>query len=268
MSTVKVNGVNRVLDVVPVEQTLRERSLRFYQHRKFYLAKHLAEEPLKAEVDWRPEDFLVPDQGETGLCTGFAGSNLIKYQTGKRPSETCLYSFASMIDPWLDTLPFCTGGGSNGKSILETMKNTGMIPQEEWQFSVPPSFYVGDGDDLLARMAQWVISDYVNLDTVYGVLKQWLSQKGPILTGAMVDINYCLASSSGIVNSYDPSQVRGGHEVIIGGYRSMNGIERFFVDGSWGEKHGDNGRCYYRWSELSRMLIDTYGTIINGFKQA
>jgi len=262
MHTIRLGGVNRVLNVQPVEQTLRERALRFYQHRQFYLARKLAEALLKTEVDWRPADFLVPDQGETGLCTGFAGATIIQYITGQRPSETCLYSFASMIDPRADTLPFCAGGGSNGKSILETMKNTGMIPFEDWRFSDPPKFYKGDGDDLLAKMAQCTIKDLINLDIAYGILKQWLSQKGPILTGAMVDINYAYAGSNGIVNAYDPAHILGGHEVVIGGYRIINGVERFFVDGSWGEKHGDNGRVYYRWSELSRMIMDVYGVTI------
>ena len=255
--TIKINGINRVLNVQPPTLTAKDKLLRFYQHRQFYLQKILAE-IVKPEKEWRPKGYIVPDQLETGLCTGFAGATVVQYLAGKRPSETELYVFASMIDPWPDTLPFCSGGGSNGKSILEVMRNTGMVSCLDWGFADPPKFYKGDGDALLKLAGQWKVKDSVHLQNDFATVLKWLSNNGPVLMDAYIDLNYAYAPKNGIINVFDKQHIIGGHELVLGGYKD----DRIFVDGSWSANHGDNGRCFYRWKELTQMIMDIHGIIL------
>jgi hypothetical protein len=249
-----IDGIFRILNARPSKQAFRDFKIKNYQH--------LLADKILDEVDCRPKNFSIPDQKETGFCTAFAFSTCVEYQTGHRPSEQFSYALGAERDSWADTLPYATGGGSDGKSVLDGARKVGMIQNYQWRFDYPPKYYIGDGDKLLANAVKWKIKGYVALDLKdIETCLRWLATGRPIYVGVAVDSNYCNVNSNGIMANYNPARVEGGHQLVIGSYKKTRGDKPFSFDGSWGENHGDNGRVYVSAKDLEQSVMDAYGII-------
>ena len=82
---------------------------------------------------------------------------------------------------------------------------------------------------------------YFNLGRRQSDWRLWLATKGPILTRLDVDATWDDArATQGLLDTYEPNTVRGGHAVAFVGYTP----DRFIVRNSWGTAWGDGGFGY------------------------
>jgi C1A family cysteine protease len=86
------------------------------------------------------------------------------------------------------------------------------------------------------------VSAYYNLRKD---LNQWrisLASQVPILAGVAIDATWDNATAThGLLDTFQPNTVRGGHAVCIVGYTAEN---RFIIRNSWGKEWGDKGFGY------------------------
>lgn len=72
-----------------------------------------------------------------------------------------------------------------------------------------------------------------------------------------VPVMVCIPISSYYPNSkthildFDPNKVNGHHEVLIIGWKEINGIEYYRIFNSWGDDWGLDGDCYISWEQIS-----------------
>ena len=117
-------------------------------------------------------------------------------------------------------------------------------------FKINTLMYTGDEDAFFAAASQRKATAYFNMLKNFAQWRTWLASHGPILVGLNVDASWDNATATnGLLDTFQPNTVRGGHAVCLVGYRADG---RFIVRNSWGTARGDKGFAY-----ASQMYITT-----------
>jgi hypothetical protein len=109
--------------------------------------------------------------------------------------------------------------------------------------------------------AQCRASGYYNLGKDLSKWRTWLASHGPILAGLSVDATWDNATAThGLLDTFQPNTVRGGHAVCIVGYTAE---KRFIVRNSWGTEWGDKGFGYASEGYISGAFFpESYGITV------
>lgn len=222
-------------------------------------------------VDLRQPWWTISDQENTGSCVGWAAADGVgRYQmerAGKIAETQSLSArfiwMASKETDSFTTRPesFVEGSGTTLKAAMDVARRYGFALAEDLPFHIQTNMYLGDEDAFFARCAMRKISAYFNLQKNLGNWKTWLATKGPLLVGLSVDSGWDNATANGgVVNTFDPGSVRGGHAVTVVGYRADG---KFIVRNSWGTNWGDQGFAYVSPSYINAGFFnESYGVTI------
>lgn len=193
-----------------------------------------AEKPKQLESTRHNINIVRLDQGNTGSCTGNAGTHALASdkhwaagQTVLKPEDANanegyavqLYSAATILDPWPGQYP-PDDTGSDGLSIVKVLQQRGLISGYQHAFSL---------DAALTALSQGVVMiGSAWLDGMYNPARD-----GRIsVTGAEV----------------------GGHEYILDEIDVQRQI--VWMMNSWGKKWGLDGRAYMSWADLAKLLAN------------
>ena len=172
----------------------------------------------------------VLDQGDLGSCTGNAAVGAV----GTDPLYTALgathpsldealavkiYSRATQIDPYSGSYP-PNDTGSDGLSAAKAAKEQGLI-----------SGYLHATD----------------INTMQSAL-----QDTPVIVGVNWYSGFDTPNSAGVVKL--SGYVRGGHEFVVDEIDTLN--KRFGATNSWGTGYGLNGRFYFSFADMERLLSE------------
>ena len=109
------------------------------------------------------------------------------------------------------------------------------------------------------------IAGYFNLGVllpdkpIETIWKSWLATNGPILTRLNVDQTWDNATqTNGLLDTYLPATVRGGHAVAIVGYTP----DRFIIRNSWGTEWGSSGFALASIPYAKAAFTESYGIFV------
>ena len=224
-----------------------------------------------ASKDLRAAWWTIGDQLNTGSCVGWASTDgVMRYQlvkAGKLGQKDLLsprYTWmASKETDQFVTRPetFIEEAGTSLKSALDICRKYGVVLESMLPFKINTLMYTGDEDPFFAAASQRKATAYFNMQKNFAQWRTWLASHGPILVGLSVDATWDNATATnGLLDTFQPNTVRGGHAVCLVGYRTDG---RFIVRNSWGTAWGDKGFAY-----ASQMYItagffnESYGVTV------
>jgi C1A family cysteine protease len=257
----------RVCNLVPSHNTDKDWQ---FQHA---VAAGAVEAPaaLPASVDLRAAWWEVGNQENTGSCVGWSSTDgVARYmfvQAGRLAQNVMLSPrFTWMASKETDTFTsrpetMIEGAGTTLKAAVDILRNFGAAPETMLPFHIATAMYAGDENTLFATAATRKIAAYFNLQRNPANWRAWLAAHGPILVGLNVDHTWDTASATGgLLDTFQPSTVRGGHAVALVGYRADG---RFIVRNSWGKTWGDHGFAYASEAYINgAFYTESYGVTL------
>jgi hypothetical protein len=233
-----------------------------------------AAKDLRDDTWWK-----IGNQGSTGSCVGWAAADGVlrwHFTIAKRLSkkETLSVRYVWMASKETDEFTsrptsFIEQDGTSLKAALDVARLFGVVTEDVLPFEnapgAPQLFISPDPDDqnpentFYALAAQRKIASYFNLGRDLAKWRAWIATNGPILTRLDVDATWDNATqTAGILDTYDPARIRGGHCVALVGYTS----DHFIVRNSWDTSWGDKGYAYASNSYTAAAFTEAYGVTL------
>jgi len=137
---------------------------------------------------------------------------------------------------------FVEEAGTSLKAAMDICRKYGVALEADLPFHISTMMFSGDENAFFAGCAQRKAASYFNMQKNFTQWRTWLASHGPILVGLNVDATWDGATAThGILDTFQPNTIRGGHAVCLVGYRNDG---RFIVRNSWGTTWGDAGFAY------------------------
>lgn len=221
--------------------------------------------PLK--MDLRERWWSIDDQKQTGACVGFAAAyGLLRWlyvskgimARNTKPSARFIWMANKETDELISyPSTFIETEGTQTKHALRIARKYGCVSDQTLPMSGKLSKL--SAKDFYAKASKYRINSYHNLGKNINNWKTWLVNNGPILTRLNVDKTWSDATTTrGILDSYLPNTVKGGHAVCIVGYTP----EYFIIRNSWGRSWGDRGFAYSSYEYTRSAFTEAYGAVI------
>lgn len=226
---------------------------------------------LPASVDLRTPWWNIGDQEATGSCVGWASTDgVARYHFVKsdRLASTARLSprytwMASKETDTFTTRPetFIEGAGTSLKAAMDILRKFGAVPETLLPFHIASSMYSGSEATFYATAATRKIAAYFNLLKNTANWRSWLFNHGPIMLGLSVDATWDHATATqGLLDTFQPATVRGGHAVTAVGYRNDG---RIIIRNSWGTGWGDKGYAYASEAYIAAAFFnESYGVTL------
>ncbi len=206
---------------------------------------------LPASVDLRTAWWDIGDQGPTGSCVGWGSTDSVARYHFVKAGRLAQNDHLSIRLSWMgskefDTDPnpnsFIESAGTTLKGAVDILRNKGAVTESLLPFQITNYMYLGEESTFYATAATRKIASYFNLGKDVAQWRTWLATHGPILAALGVDHTWDNATAThGLLDTFMPDTVRGGHAIAIVGYRTDG---RFIVRNSWGTGWGDHGYAY------------------------
>jgi len=224
-----------------------------------------------ASVDLRATWWTIGDQEDTGSCVGWASTDgVMRYhlvKAGKlsqkdRVSPRYTWMASKETDTFV-TRPetFIEEAGTSLKAAMDICRKFGVVPESMLPFHISTKMYTGDEDNFFASAAQRRATAYFNMNKNFSQWKSWLASHGPIMVALSVDATWDNATAAhGILDTFQPNTVRGGHAVCVVGYTKTG---RFIIRNSWGTGWGDKGFAYASQAYINAAFFnESYGITV------
>ncbi|MBS1616471.1 MAG: C1 family peptidase [Bacteroidetes bacterium] len=259
-----LEGPHRILNILPSKNT--ERDWTFENALDAEILGSVRALPLNRDL--RAAWWKINDQGDTGSCVGWATADSVLrwlFVQAGRLAQTELLSprFIWMAAKETDEFTsqpstFLEADGTSLKAALDIARKYGVVADSILPFA-SGKLYGNAPNTFYALAAQRKVSSYFNLGTQPGNWRTWLATKGPILTRLGVDATWDNATSTkGVMNTYQPKTIRGGHAVALVGYKGKS----FIVRNSWGTGWGDQGYGYASEAYAKAAFTEAYGVVL------
>lgn len=207
----------------------------------------------------------IEDQGQTSACVGYANARAIhcsaqKLQFGgpspwsvPKPSKRGLYSLAREEETTDFSHPISDNGSVPGLMVQACLQDVG-IPLER-DFPTPGDINEKVPAEVLAKAIGLKAQQVHQIDAAGSTRVDDCCQallEGFWFTMAIqVGDSYENATSDAPVYPPGNGTVYGGHDVAIGGFKTVNGRRYFHNAGSWGPTFGNGGWVWLDESYLS-----------------
>lgn len=258
---------HRICNLVPSRDTQND-----WQYENALAANAVAPlAALPASVDLRAAWWDIGNQESTGSCVGWSSTDgIARYhlvKAGKLDAKVKLSPrFTWMASKETDTLTslpetMIEGAGTTLKAAMDILRNYGPVPETLLPFHITTNMYLGNEKTFFATAATRKIASYVNLQRNTANWRSWLATHGPILVGLNVDHAWDNATATqGIIDTFQPGTVRGGHAVCAVGYRADG---RIIIRNSWGTAWGDKGFAYVSEAYINAAFYtESYGATV------
>jgi C1A family cysteine protease len=224
-----------------------------------------------ASVDLRKAWWTIGDQEDTGSCVGWASTDgVMRYQLVKAgklgQKERVSPRVTWMASKETDTLvsrpeSFIEGAGTTLKAAMDVCRKYGVVPETMLPFHINTKMYTGDENTFYATAATRRAAAYFNMAQNFNQWKAWLASDRPVMVGLSVDATWDNATATnGLLDTFQPNTVRGGHAVCLVGYRADG---RFIVRNSWGTGWGDKGFAYASQAYITAAFFnESYGVTL------
>lgn len=203
-------------------------------------------------LDLREDWWEIGDQEDTGSCVGWASTDGLMRWHMIKAKKLEPFMFLSPRFTWMASKEtdeftsrpetFIEGLGTTLKASMDVLRKFGSVPEDLLPFKIQTTMYLGTDKEFYSTAARRKISAYYNLGLNLRNWRAWLYRVGPIMAGLTVDESWDNATKNGgYVDEFKPKTARGGHAIVVCGYRADG---RFIIRNSWGKDWGDQGYAY------------------------
>lgn len=227
----------------------------------------LAASPPPPAIDLRDESWWpVGNQKRTGSCVGWATADSLlrwhftkagRIQPGEELSKRFIWMSAKETDEFIDEpTTFVDLAGTSLKAALDVARNYGVVREAVLPMNLNV-LYQDEVETLYAEASQLKISSYFNLARDLGVWRRWIAEHGPLLVRLDVDDAF-ENGQQGVLQTYNPGVIYGGHAVSLVGYDPQG----FIVRNSWGTTWGNGGYAHASNAYALAAFTETYGVTV------
>ncbi|MDP2940266.1 MAG: C1 family peptidase [Candidatus Omnitrophota bacterium] len=227
-----------------------------FDDRDYLMRAYLPLKKLPKKIDWAPKMSPVRDQGEEGVCVGFATvtgmkeyQELLDYQKLVILSPRFLYSECKKIDdmPELE--------GTTIRAAMQALENKGVCRENYWPYQPHQKNKAKPGAVKDAK--KFCIITYARILNL-NELRMSVATKGPAVLGVQV-FKGMLKTKSGIVPLPKKGERSlGGHAIAACGYDDEKELVKF--KNSWG-KWGEKGYGYLPYAYIERYMMDAWSSV-------
>jgi C1A family cysteine protease len=207
---------------------------------------------LPPQVDLRQPWWDIGDQQATGSCVGWAtAEGVMRYlfvaagRLGQADHLSPRYIWMSSKETdMMVSRPetFIEDAGTTLKAAADICRNFGVALETALPFHISTTMFLGREDDFFAAAAQLKAASYFNAGLDLNSWRHAVADGKPVLVALNVDREWdSAADRAGLLDTFQPNTVRGGHCVCVVGYREDG---RFIIRNSWGTTWGDQGFAY------------------------
>lgn len=228
-----------------------------FDERDHLMRAYLPVVKLPKRVDWTATMSPVRDQGDEGICVGFATAAGMKeyqetldYQKLVALSPRFVYSECKKIDG----MP--KSEGTTIRCAMQVLKGKGVCREKFWPYQAHQKDKPKKGAVQDAK--KFCISTYARILDL-GELRLNLASKGPCVIGVEV-FEGLMRTKTGLVPMPKKNEtVLGGHAICCAGYDDKKGLVKF--KNSWSAKWGDEGYGYLPYTYIERYMMDAWSTV-------
>jgi Papain family cysteine protease len=218
-------------------------------------------------VDLRKPWWAINDQKDTGSCVGWASADGVlrhhlvqanRIQNNELLSPRFVWMASKETDEFSGKPEtFIEEAGTSLKGAMDVLRKYGCVMNDLLPFDLVTRMYIGSENVFYANASTRKIANYFNLAKNTNQWKAWLASNGPILVGLNVDDTWGAATDTrGLLDTFKPATVRGGHAVCLVGYKD----NRFIIRNSWGTGWGDQGFGYASMDYIDKAFFgESYG---------
>lgn len=228
-----------------------------FDERDYLMRAYLPFMRLPHKIDWSQKMSPVRDQGQEGVCVGFAtASGMKEYQEfidyGKLIllSPRFVYSEAKKIDG----MPAVEG--TTIRAAMQALQDRGACQEKFWPYQAHQRDKAKKGAVHDAR--RFRIVTYARILNLRELCLS-LATKGPSVIGIEV-FKGMMQTKTGLVplpGKSEPSL--GGHAICAVGFDDKNKLLKF--KNSWSEKWGRKGYGYLPYTYIERYMMDAWSAV-------
>ena len=215
-----------------------------------------------------PSDYIIENkqypiynQGQYGMCVAFAAKRVMEHMEAKEHRQYTPMSagFIYRNRKTGDLMHMFNTNGMVAREALNHLVSDGVCAESiyswmgNWQ-DLSPEEKKKPLDDTLFPLAYYKFDRYFKLTSDEGIMSHLTLNK----TGVMITIPVTNKFKGGINElvhiDWALDNVVGYHEMVIEGWKTIDGVKYWIVANSWGDWWGDKGYCYlpfgYAMSEM------------------
>lgn len=188
------------------------------------------------KLDLRNNLQKVRDQGSQGTCAAQSAACMKEWQEKKDVNFDSYFSPQFIYNLRINS----ESEGMYGRDVMRILYQIGCCPEESYEYGkVESKDKLLENTELIQSSSNYKIKHYAKLYTIENT-KKALFQNGPCLI--------CFPVYNHSEQMWIPEQgqnMMGGHAMTVVGYTE----DSFIIRNSWGENWGNNGYCYYPFSQ-------------------
>ena len=225
--------------------------------RDYLMRAYLPVIKLPKKIDWTKNMSPVRDQGDEGVCVGFATTcgmkeyqELFDYQKLVELSPRFLYSECKKIDG----MP--KGEGTTIRAAMQVLNKNGVCQEKFWPYIPHQKNKAQKGASTNAK--KFRIITYARILSL-NELRLTLSTKGPCVIGVEV-FRAMMKTKTGIVPMPKKNESSlGGHAISPVGYDDKTKLIKF--KNSWSDKWGRVGYGFLSYAYIERYMMDAWSSV-------
>jgi hypothetical protein len=228
-----------------------------FDDRDYLMRAYLPVIKLPKKIDHTKEMSPVRDQGEEGVCVGFAVAvgmkeyqEMLDYQKLVGLSPRFVYSEAKKIDgvPGLE--------GTTIRAAMQVLNAKGVCQEKFWPYRPHQNDRPKEG--AFGNAKKFCIMTYARILKL-DELRMSLATKGPAVLGIEV-FKGMLKTKTGIVPIPKKGERSiGGHAIAACGYDDEKELVKF--KNSWSSKWGAKGYGYLPYVYIERYMMDAWSSV-------
>jgi C1A family cysteine protease len=228
-----------------------------FDDRDYLMRAYLPVVKLPKKVDYTQKMSPVRDQGDEGVCVGFAVvsgmkeyQELLDYQKLIELSPRFVYSEAKKNDgaPGLE--------GTTIRASMQALKKIGVCQEKFWPYFPHQEDKPKSGAKTNAQ--KFRVITYARILSL-NELRLSLAGKGPVVLGIDV-FKGMFKTKTGIVPMPNKNEASlGGHAIAACGYDDKKRLIKF--KNSWSIKWGRNGYGFLPYAYIERYMMDAWSSV-------
>ena len=228
-----------------------------FDDRDYLMRAYLPVIKLPKKIDYAQKMSPVRDQGDEGVCVGFAVAAGMKeyqerldYQKFVELSPRFVYSESQKIDG----MP--KGEGTTIRAAMKVLKKTGVCQERFWPYSAHQTDKPKRGVNPDAkRFRVLTYARILHLDE----LRMSLAAKGPCVIGVGVFRGMMKTKTGVVPMPKKDEETLGGHAICCVGYEDGKKLVKF--KNSWSVQWGKKGFGYLPYAYIERYMMDAWSSV-------
>ncbi len=228
-----------------------------FDQRDYLMRAYLPLIKLPKKIDWTPKMSPVRDQGQEGICVGFAATTGMKeyqekldYQKLVILSPRFLYSECKKIDGMPEE------EGTTIRAAMRALKAKGVCQEKFWPYQPLKKNKPLSG--AFSNAKKFRILTYARILDL-DELRMSLATKGPAVLGIKVFTGMFKTKSGILPLPKRGERSIGGHAICAVGYDNKKQLVKF--KNSWSSKWGDRGYGYLPFEYARHYMMDAWSSV-------